>query len=67
MAVEQFTPISTNIDSAEFDPDARTITVTFLRNGESYVVPDATADEWRRFQLAPSAGKFYNENFRSRV
>ena len=66
MAIERYDPDSTNIDFAEYDPDTRTLTVTFLRDGREYTSENVTPQEWDDFKLAPSAGSFYARVFRNR-
>lgn len=67
MATETFTPISSNIDTVEWDSETGAMDVTFLRNGATYTVQNVTPEEWRRFQMAPSAGSFFIANFKNRA
>jgi len=50
-------PGSSNIDQADYDADAQTLTVTF-RSGQDYVYSGVPPSVWRQFGLATSKGQF---------
>lgn len=49
---------STNVSSAEWDPDKREATVTFL-NGRRYLAQEFGDYEWRSAKEAASPGSFF--------
>jgi len=51
---------STNIADASYDASAKTLLVTFIRQGRQYRVHNITADVVEDFSHAPSAGIYYN-------
>lgn len=59
MAEVMPTPGSSNIEQAEYDADAQTLTVTF-RSGADYVYSGVPPSVWRQFGLAGSKGQFLN-------
>lgn len=65
MAVQSFTPASSNVEEVSFDEDTDTLTVTF-QGGRAYDVLNCPASTYRQFKDAPSAGQFYNRQIKGR-
>lgn len=57
-------PQSTAVSRIEFDDQKQQITVTFTKGGS--VTEPCDQKTFEAFKLAPSAGKFFNERFKSK-
>lgn len=55
---------SSNIKSATFDPDTNRMTVEFTHGRLYPPIYGVTKNQWREFVNAPSAGGYFNANFR---
>lgn len=51
---------SSLIDTATYDSDAKTLTVT-TQKGREYTFDGILLDIWSSFQSSPSPGRFFNE------
>jgi hypothetical protein len=56
---------STAISRAEWHPEDGTMVVYFVKGGQT-TVPNVSLAEWKEFGDAPSAGKHWNQHFKSR-
>lgn len=64
VVAETFIPrASTNIAAVSYDPDAQTLTVTFV-SGDVYEYADVPDSVYRGFTAAGSAGKYFFRNVR---
>ncbi len=59
---DQYQFNSSNIDTGTYDPDTRTMTITFNK-GATYTWDRVDPVMWDRLKSAPSAGRFLRENF----
>lgn len=66
MPAEEFQFASTNIDRAAYDPDSRTLEVSFLRTGDTYTYQGVPADVWRNFTRSLSPGRFLATEIKGR-
>ena len=57
---------SSNIDSAQYDPQTQQLDVTFLRTGATYSYPGVPVSVWEAFKNAPSAGHFLRQEIAGR-
>lgn len=65
MAVQTFSPASSNVESVSFDDSTDTLTVEFA-GGDTYEYLNVPASVYRSFQAAPSAGQFVHRNLKGR-
>ena len=56
---------SSNLQSADYDDQARTLTVTF-HDGRSYKYSGVDADAARGLESAPSSGEYFNSQVKGR-
>lgn len=56
---------SSNLESAEYDGQTQTLTVTFL-NGDEYSYDGVPPEIYRGLTLAGSAGKYFHRHIRDR-
>jgi len=56
---------STAISKAEYDSGSRVMTVYFAKGGQTDV-PDVSVQEFRAFAESPSAGAYFNQNFKNK-
>lgn len=55
-----YEPKSSHMKRAEYDPEARTLSVTFLTD-KTYTHINVPRETFENFQKFPSAGKFYHQ------
>lgn len=58
-------PGSSNLASAAYDDQAKTLTVTFL-SGESYLYHSVPYEVWHGLQHAQSAGSYFHRQIKNR-
>jgi hypothetical protein len=56
---------SSNIADLDYDDAAKTLLVTFQRQGRQYLVHDIDANTVAELSRAPSAGRFYDQLIRN--
>ncbi len=57
---------SSYVESADYDTETGDLTVTFVRNGDSYTYPHVPAETWQGFRNALSPGHFLREEITGR-
>ncbi len=62
--LRQSFPASTAIQSATYDPDTQSLTVTFKGGGTSYTYPNVPPDVWEQLQSSDSPGTFWRESIK---
>lgn len=55
---------SSNLESAEYDPDSEDLTLTF-QSGARYLYRNVPLRTFRQLQQAPSAGQFFYRKIRN--
>lgn len=56
---------SSNIESAKYDADTETLTVTF-KSGGTYTYPGVSAEVWEAFDTADSPGSYFHSHIRGK-
>lgn len=55
-----YEPNSSHMKLAQYDPEAKTLAVTFL-TGKTYTHKNVSRETFENLQKFPSAGKFYHQ------
>lgn len=56
-------PGSSNLQSAEYDPESEDLTITF-RDQSQYLYRNVPPHVYRKLQTAPSAGEYFNRQIK---
>lgn len=57
---------SSNLESAEYDDEERTLSITFRRTGETYTYQGVPPLAWQGLLGAPSPGRYFREFIKDR-
>ncbi len=57
-------PGSSALQSATYDSDTQSLTVTFKGGGQSYTYPNVPPDVWEQLQSSDSPGRFWRESIK---
>lgn len=66
MDIEHADFTSSYVESADYDTETGDLTVTFVRNGDSYTYPHVPAATWQALQSATSPGRYLREELTGR-